>query len=223
MDGSERLRVRAVVFDVGETLVDETREYGTWADWLGVPRHTFSAVFGAVIATGRDYRETFQVFRPGFVLDDERRRRAEQGCAESFDAGDLYPDAVPALTELKRLGYQVGVAGNQTARARHILLGLDLAVDWIATSSRWGVEKPQTVFFERVASACACEPSEVAYVGDRLDNDILPAKAAGLRTVFIRRGPWGTWIGEQGGAGPADVLIDSLLELPEVLVHADRG
>lgn len=40
--------IRAVVFDVGECLVDETREYGTWADWLGVPRHTFSAVFGAV-------------------------------------------------------------------------------------------------------------------------------------------------------------------------------
>jgi hypothetical protein len=49
--------IRAVWFDVGETLIDEGREYGTWADWLGVPRHTFSAMFGAVIAlagtTGR--------------------------------------------------------------------------------------------------------------------------------------------------------------------------
>jgi hypothetical protein len=48
--------IHAVVFDVGEVLVNETREYGTWADWLGVPRHTFSAVFGATIASGRDYR-----------------------------------------------------------------------------------------------------------------------------------------------------------------------
>src|ERR1019366_3124888 len=62
--------IRAVVFDVGECLVNETREYGTWADWLGVPRHTFSAVFGAVIARGLDYRETFQVFKPGFDLDE---------------------------------------------------------------------------------------------------------------------------------------------------------
>jgi hypothetical protein len=54
--------IHAVVFDVGETLVDETREYGTWADWLGVPRHTFSAVFGAVISLGMDYREAFQYF-----------------------------------------------------------------------------------------------------------------------------------------------------------------
>jgi hypothetical protein len=44
--------IDAVVFDVGECLVDETREYGTWADWLGVPRHVFSAVFGVVIARG---------------------------------------------------------------------------------------------------------------------------------------------------------------------------
>ena len=58
--------VEAVFFDVGEVLVNETREYGTWADWLGIPRHTFSAVFGATIAQGKDYRDTFQVFQPGF-------------------------------------------------------------------------------------------------------------------------------------------------------------
>ena len=52
--------IDAIVLDVGEALVDETREYGTWADWLGVPRHTFSSVFGAVIALGMDYREVFQ-------------------------------------------------------------------------------------------------------------------------------------------------------------------
>jgi hypothetical protein len=50
--------------DAGE-LIDETTEYGTWADWLGVPRHTFSAMFGAVIARGDDCRQTFQQFRPG--------------------------------------------------------------------------------------------------------------------------------------------------------------
>jgi hypothetical protein len=53
----------AVVLDVGECLVDETREYGTWADWLGIPRHVFSAVFGAVMwVTGRI---TTSSLRPG--------------------------------------------------------------------------------------------------------------------------------------------------------------
>jgi hypothetical protein len=56
--------IRAVWFDVGEVLINETREYGTWADWLGIPRHTFSAMFGAVIARGEDYREVFRYFVP---------------------------------------------------------------------------------------------------------------------------------------------------------------
>src|SRR5437660_12682161 len=97
--GRKRMDViRAVFLDVGETIVDESREYGTWADWLGVPRHTFSAVFGAVIARGLDYRETFQVFRPGFDLGEERERRAAAGQAESFGEENLYPDVRPWLS-----------------------------------------------------------------------------------------------------------------------------
>jgi FMN phosphatase YigB (HAD superfamily) len=112
------LSVRAVVFDVGETLVDETTEYGTWADWLGIPRHTFSAMFGAVIARGEDYRQTFQHFRPGFDLAVERLRREQASFPERFDEHDLYPDARPCLEKLKQLGFLVGIAGNQTARGR---------------------------------------------------------------------------------------------------------
>ena len=63
--------IRAVWFDAGEVLINETREYGTWADWLGIPRHTFSAMFGAVIARGDDYLQVFQYFRPGFDLNAE--------------------------------------------------------------------------------------------------------------------------------------------------------
>jgi hypothetical protein len=65
------------LFDVGEVLINETRDYGTWADWLGIPRHTFSAVFGAVIARGGDYRQVFQYFRPGFDLDVAREARLD--------------------------------------------------------------------------------------------------------------------------------------------------
>src|SRR6266540_5860100 len=145
---SERSPVEAVVFDVGETIVDETREYGTWADWLGVPRHTFSAMFGAVIAQGRDYREVFQPFRPGFDLNTERDRRADVGQPESFGEDDLYPDTRPCLKALRDQGLLVGLAGNQTARAEGILRSLDLPVDMIGTSDGWGAEKPTAAFFE---------------------------------------------------------------------------
>jgi len=113
--------IEAVVFDVGETLVDETREYGTWADWLGVPRHTFASVFGAVIAAGKDYRETFEVFRPGFDLTREREARAEAGQPEWFGEDDLYTDVRPALSALRGMNVWVGIVGNQTVRAGGLL------------------------------------------------------------------------------------------------------
>ncbi len=183
--------IRAVWFDVGETLIDESREYGTWADWLGVPRHTFSAVFGAVIARGGDYREVFQHFRPGFDLGKERQARLDSGIGEYLNGHDLYPDARPSLQALMDAGYFVGVAGNQTARAGRFLREMNLPCDVLATSDEWGATKPDTGFFDKLVAVSGHDRSEIAYVGDRLDNDIAPAARAGLFTVWVRRGPWG--------------------------------
>ena len=135
--------IGAVVFDVGECLVNESREYGTWADWLGIPRHTFSAVFGAVIAKGLDHRERFQVFRPGFELDKARQERADAGRPEWFGEDDLYPEVRPSLIRLRVDGLWVGIAGNQAVRSGAILRDLDLPADMIATSDDWGVSKPR--------------------------------------------------------------------------------
>lgn len=213
--------IDAVVLDVGETLIDETREYGTWADWLGVPRHTFSAVFGAVIASGRDYREVFQYFQPGFDLDAERARRASANRPETFGEYDLYQDVRPCMTALRDMGVWVGVAGNQTARAGAILRELSLPADMVATSDDWGVAKPHASFFQAVVDAAQCQADRIVYVGDRLDNDLMPAKVAGMRTAFIRRGPWG-YIFENHAdmAGAADWRMKSLDELPGIVASA---
>ncbi|MGW7264757.1 HAD family hydrolase [Streptomyces sp. NPDC054842] len=207
--------IRAVVFDVGECLVDETREYGTWADWLGVPRHTFHAMFGAVIAQGRDYRETFQEFRPGFDLYEEREKRAAAGQPETFGEDDLYEDVRPALTQLRTDGLWLGIAGNQTVRAGRILRSLfSEDVDLIGTSDDWGAAKPDPEFFKRVAAVVPFAPDEILYVGDRCDNDIRPAAEAGMRTALVRRGPWATIQWEQAYAveSPTFRVLD-LLEL----------
>jgi len=209
-----RRPIRAVVFDVGETLIDESTEYHAWADWLGVPRHTFSAMFGAVIARGEDYRQVFQVFRPGFDLSTERQKRAEAGVPEHFDARDLYPDARPCLVALKEAGYVVGIAGNQTSRAGRLLHELNLPVDWICTSDDWGAEKPSPEFFKAVIAQCDLPPEQIAYVGDRLDNDIQPALAAGLVAVFIHRGPWGHQVEDQVALDGVPIQLTSLEDLP---------
>ncbi|NUS45556.1 MAG: HAD family hydrolase [Mycobacteriaceae bacterium] len=210
--------IEAVVFDVGETLVDETREYGTWADWLGVPRMTFGAVFGAVIAQGGDYRDTFQVFRPGFDLARERELRTQAGMPEWYGEDDLYPDVRPALSALRDADVWVGVAGNQTVRSGEILRSLELPTDFIATSDDWGVQKPEPEFFEKVVEAAPCPADRIVYVGDRIDNDLAPAKHAGLRTAFIRRGAWG-WIHHDDPtlSDLADFRLRDLRELPALV------
>jgi len=218
--------IRAVIFDVGECLVDETTEYGTWADWLGVPRHTFAAMFGAVIAQGRDYREVFQEFRPGFDLYAERERRAAAGRPESFSESDLYPDVRDTLAALRADGLWLGIAGNQTVRAGKILRALfSNDVDLIGTSDDWGASKPDPTFFHRVAEVVPAEVDEMLYVGDRVDNDIKPAVAAGMHTALVHRGPWATiqWRTEEAEKLPA-FRVESLLELsPEIARFNERG
>lgn len=206
------------MFDVGETILNDTSEFAAWADWLGVPRHTFSAVLGAVTAQGRDNAETFKYFRPGFDLAAERQRREDAGVGEQIDEADLYPDVRPALTELKARGLWVGIAGNQTARAAALLRRLILPVDAIATSGEWGLAKPDPAFFDKVAALAPGSRAEIVYVGDHRDNDIVPAHAAGLRPVFIRRGPWGhLWADDPVVVRTAVWRIESLTQLADLL------
>lgn len=61
----------------------------------------------------------------------------------------------------------------------------------LATSDDWGATKPDVAFFHKLIEVSGHQPDEIAYVGDRLDNDIRPAGKAGLFTVWVRRGPWG--------------------------------
>jgi FMN phosphatase YigB (HAD superfamily) len=87
----------------------------------------------------------------------------------------------------------------------------------IASSDGWGVSKPDPRFFAKVIEA-AGEPAEaIAYVGDRLDNDVLPSLAAGMKAVFLRRGPWGWMHAEMPDIERAHLRIDSLLDLPDRL------
>jgi N-acetyl-D-muramate 6-phosphate phosphatase len=212
------LTIRAVVFDIGETLLDDSREFGAWADWIGVPRHTFSAVLGAVTAEGRNNAETFPYFRPDFDLAAERQRRERAGVGEQYSEEDLYPDVRPALSRLRKMGLWVGIAGNQTVRAGQIMRSMNLPADLVATSGEWGAAKPDPAFFARVIEAAPGEPHEIVYVGDHRDNDLEPAKAAGLRTAHIRRGPWGyLWAEDPKVVKLADWRIDSLAELPALL------
>ena len=221
MPGSQL--VRAVCFDIGETLVDETRHWQAWANWLGVPSMTFFAALGAVIERGEHHQRVFELLRPGFDLDAEREKRRAARGELVLEARDFYPDALPCLARLRADGYRVGLAGNQPASTEARLAELGVEVDWIASSGGWGVAKPAPEFFARVAECAGLPPQQIAYVGDRLDNDVLPARAAGMVAVFLRRGPWGFLHATRPDVARAQLRIESLDELPTALCSAAPG
>src|SRR3954452_10885560 len=101
---------RWVSFDVGETFIDETRVWSTWADLLGVTRFTFMAALGAVIVRGGDHREVFSVVgRP----DWESRVADFNAAYAGFQEVDLYADAVDAMNALRTAGYRLSIFANQ--------------------------------------------------------------------------------------------------------------
>ncbi|MGI9052066.1 MAG: HAD family hydrolase [Ilumatobacteraceae bacterium] len=208
--------IAAVAFDVGETLIDETRIWSRWADRLGVTRLTMLGVLGAMAALDRPHADAFSIVRPGIDVDAELARWHVDdpgGLRAGFDGDDLYDDVRAALSAVRRSGRQVIFAGNQPPEARAALQAMGLDVDSILISDELGVEKPDPAFFAAVAAVAGLPPARIAYVGDRLDNDVLPARRAGMRTVLLRRGPWGHLHAERADARLADVLTDSLTDL----------
>lgn len=208
------------MFDVGETITRDDRYWASWADWLGIPRHTLSALVGAVVAQGRDNADALRLARPSIDISAEYHARETAGCGETLDETDLYDDVRPSLAWLRKLGIRVIIAGNQTSRVGDLLRDLDLPVDLIVTSGEWGVAKPQPEFFERVLEVAQAAPRKTLYVGDHPANDLFPAKQAGLRAAHIRRGPWGhLWADDPDVVAVADWRIDSLTHLSTIIAN----
>ncbi len=89
--------IRAVFFDVGETLVCEDAVWRAWADHYGVPALTFMGALGAVIERRAHHKEVFRYF------GDDPAAIGES--PHAIGPADLYPDAVPCLRALKEAGY----------------------------------------------------------------------------------------------------------------------
>jgi HAD superfamily hydrolase (TIGR01549 family) len=211
---------RWVVLDVGETIIDETRVWSIWADMLGIPRLTFLAGFGAVLARGGEHRDVFELFN---VADWRTAWPEHEAIYGGFQADDLYPDAIPAMDALRASGYRVAVIGNQPSSRVEELRRIGVEAEVIAMSAEMGAAKPSRRFFDRTLELIGSPlPSSVAYVGDRVDNDVLPAVVAGMRAVWIRRGPWGFIERLPDGVQPA-LIVESLAELAERIDDAWLG
>ena len=110
-------RLRAAVFDFGETLLSEERAWGVWADWLGVTHQELFAAIGATVEGRQPHRHALELCRPGFDLRRAFAEREAAGIPRHEELYDLYPDAAGALARLRAAGVRVGFAGNQPAGA----------------------------------------------------------------------------------------------------------
>jgi putative hydrolase of the HAD superfamily len=139
-------------------------------------------------------------------LDHAAARRAMLGALEFT----TYPDVEPALLELRERGMTLVIASNWDYSLPEWLrpAGILDLVDGVVTSAEVGAAKPSPRVFERALGIAGVEPAEALHVGDKVDNDIEGAAAAGIRGVLLQR----------DGDPPSDVeSIRSLRELPALL------
>ena len=202
--------IKWIFFDIGSTLVDETEAYD-------------HRVRDMIVGT----RVTFKDF------DETRIALAKQGldgnsaAIKYFDLTKTpwhsedevpYSDARSTLATLCKKGYKFGIIANQNIGAAERLeqWGLRQHFDVIVASAEIGYVKPDKQIFIKAFDLAKCTAEESVMIGDRLDNDIIPAKALGMKTVWLKNG-LAKHQSEALGRGVADYQIHSLSELLTIL------
>ncbi len=126
----------------------------------------------------------------------------------------LYPDALELLRVL-RGQYRLGVIANHAVDTAQ-RLGIASYFDVIVTSEELAIAKPDPHIFQQALACANCAPEEAIMVGDRLDNDIAPAKRLGMKTIWIRQG-WGGVPEPQSDEETPDRQVNDLKELRALL------
>ena len=191
-------------FDIGSTLTDEAAAYARRVDetvrGTNVSREAFTEAMMQYFAEGKSgYAEAVRAFG---LNKTPWHSEYEQP----------YPDCAPTLKALFARGYRLGVIANQLPGTRERLMtwGLLPYFSVIAASAECGCAKPSPALFMWALHAAGCAPEKAAMIGDRVDNDILPAKELGMKTVRVLTGPGAAF---RPLPDPADVTVSCLFDL----------
>ena len=173
--------IRWLFFDIGSTLADESGVYADIyrkiAQSAGVSEEQVrQTALGIYMNGGRGDRETARLFGVDFPSWDP-----------SLEV--LYDDAKEVLRILSGR-YCTGIIANQIPGTEERLeaFGIRRYMDVVAASGEEGVSKPDPELFEIALRKAGCVPEEAVMIGDRLDNDIAPARKLGMKTIWIRQG-----------------------------------
>ena len=170
-----------IFFDIGSTLVDESDCYACrfreTVEGTDISLQTFREKVIRLAAVSDDpYKEAVRLFG----LQKNRWHSALE---------KPYPYTSLVLQTLSK-SCRLGILANQPAgcRERLHLWGIEQYFDLILASAEEGLSKPDPAFFELALQRAGCLPHQAVMVGDRLDNDILPAKKIGFKTVWVKQG-----------------------------------
>jgi len=195
------MTLRAVIFDVGGPLDLETAfEAAIDADMRGgLQREGFDFTEAAWDAANRNailtcapsvYRSVIWSLTRGNLAASLRIYDWMEERAHERDLFQLRPGIAAVLEALKARGLILGLCANQPATTLQRLaragIGHYFTNDGI--SGVLGYRKPDIRLFLRVCADLGVDPTECIMVGDRIDNDVAPAKLLGMRTVLIRAG-----------------------------------
>jgi len=184
-----------VFLDIGGVLYDDRVYAEAWRRALREAGGTFTddaferEYAACRAAQNRSFRVRLATAFIGPEADiGELERRAARYW--EYPPSALFADVVPTLERLRDAGYRLGVIANQPSQVRTALArdGLVPFFDTMGVSDDLGLHKPDPALFARTLEIAGVSRARAAMVGDRLDYDVLPAKANGMRTVWVLRG-----------------------------------
>jgi putative hydrolase of the HAD superfamily len=192
--------VRAVFLDALGTLVELEPPWVSLRERVP-PEVSDDRLQGALRAEMAYYRDHAHEGRDEASLADLRERCAaivseklglEITVDELVDAirFDAYPDAVPAMRELRDRGLRLVAVSNWDYALPRVLerCGLDGLLDGAVTSAGAGARKPDPAIFEPALALAGCGPDEALHVGDTAREDVAGARAARIRPLLLDRG-----------------------------------
>jgi putative hydrolase of the HAD superfamily len=191
------MAIRAVLFDVGgpidteaqaERAIDARIVAGFAAEGVAVPPDAFAdANRYAVESFAPDAYSTIVWRLADGDAELARRVRAIPFGPRVFE---LREGIAGVIERLHASGLKLGLAANQPARILGVLdeAGIGRYFSHREVSGHHGYRKPDVRLFLRACEDLGVAPEECIMVGDRIDNDIAPARLLGMRTVLIRTG-----------------------------------
>lgn len=151
-------------------------------------------------------------------LEAKEELMAKATALWKFSDADLYGDAKNCIEQMRAQGCAIGIVANQAATVVDSLTahGITPLIDFMGVSALVGLEKPNPEIFQQAMSALGCVPEQIIHIGNRLDTDVLPAQALGMRTAWILRGEANPEPSESDLATP-DIVLKSLSGIPDAI------